>query len=233
MEVNTREKTKITSAINWMEKNRPNLFSELAGSQFKDIIEADDELGERGEEDAPNAEALIAIRNSEIELLKRKAEFMLLTATEQEFDLQKAFIVASNRTSRVKNWNFFGLLATTIFSVSTLTALKIPDLVDAAQWAAAGGTLSSMTGLISTHIGKLSDNNAKLSATEARDRLIDLRYDLKEKQNELRLVLEYSPEKEKLQQSISSLNSICKEISEISGLLGILLNSYARSHVAV
>ena len=221
---NTSKKAKITEAIAWMETNKPELFRTIT-DKFIDIIEADDKLGEEnveGDMTIPTENDSGIARNPEMLLLKRKAEFMLITIAEIEPVLQTSLIAASRLTARAKNWSFIGWVVTTVFSISTLTALNIPDFVDKAQWSAAGGTLSSMAVFMSDHLTKVSDGEIKLSAIDARNRLIDLRYELKEGRSELQLRLEYPDDKEKLEQAILRMNNACKQVNQISGLLDSL-----------
>lgn len=203
---NTSKRTKITEAIAWTEINKPEFFLTIQ-DKFKDIIELDDRLGE---EDIGET------------LLKRTAECMLVIMSEIEPSLQRSLITASRLIVRAKHWNFIGWIATTAFSIGTFTALNIPYLVDKAQWLAVGGTLSSMAMFISDYLLKVSDGETKISAIDARNRLIDLRYEFKEGRNELQLRMEYLDDKEKLEQAISRMNNACREVNKISGLIDSL-----------
>lgn len=214
MDIGKIKEIKVTEAINWLESTKPELFLEL-NDKYRDIIESDDILGEH---DQIKEE----IENPEINILRRKAEFILRTAKEAELSLERSLAIAKKHTKRARKWNLTALILSIAFSTSTFALLLDNEYIKQAQFIAAGTILSSFASLISGHFKNVSDGTIKLTAEDARDKLIKLRYDLKDGRNELELRMEFPYDKGKYENSIIFLNNVFKEINMIDGFISSL-----------
>lgn len=214
MDIEKIKEIKVTEAINWLESTKPELFLEL-NDKYRDIIESDDILGEH---DQIKEE----IENPEINILKRKAEFILRTAKEAELSLEQSLAIAKEHTKRARKWNLTALILSIVFSTSTFALLLDNEYIKQAQFIAAGTILSSFASLISGHFKNVSDGTIKLTAEDARDKLIKLRYDLKDGRNELELRMEFPYDKGKYENAIIFLNNVFKEINMIDGFISSL-----------
>lgn len=199
---------RVDEAAAWLSTHRRELFDEISGQdpELKRVFDEADLMGDE----------------TDYQIERAKARFMVITAREMQDVIRRSITEASRRTRRGNLWEAVAWFATTIFSVTTVAALNVSNLVNVAQWTAVGSTISALGTFAAERVGRLSDGEKKVTTAEALCSLVQLDYDLLACRSELDALLLTQDPGQRLLECINKTNELCRQANRYGGLLETL-----------